>query len=138
MAMLLIDIDYFKLFNDNYGHRAGDECLKMVAATIKSLCQRGSDFVARYGGEEFTAVFSPCALDDAIKQAERLQKAVYDLLIPHKFSPTAPYVTISIGVASSKSKDVNSVASLIEEADKSLYEAKDAGRNQVKAAKRIN
>jgi diguanylate cyclase (GGDEF)-like protein len=133
MSMLLIDIDHFKLFNDNYGHRAGDECLKMVASTLKSLCQRGSDFVARYGGEEFAVVFSPCHLDDAIKQAERLQKAVYDLSIPHKFSSTASVVTISIGVASSNLNGVNSVESLIEMADKGLYLAKDSGRNQVKS-----
>ena len=133
MAMLIIDIDHFKLFNDNYGHRAGDECLKLVATTIKSLCQRGSDFVARYGGEEFTAVFSPCTLEDAIKQAERLQKAVYDLMIPHQFSPTSDYVTISVGVASSHSEGVDDENSLIEVADKNLYLAKEAGRNQVKA-----
>lgn len=133
MSMLIIDIDHFKLFNDNYGHRAGDECLKLVATTIKSLCQRGGDFVARYGGEEFTAVFSPCALEDAITQAERLQKAVYDLMIPHQFSPTSDYVTISVGVASSHSKGVVDENSLIEVADKNLYLAKESGRNQVKA-----
>ena len=129
----MMDIDYFKLFNDYYGHAAGDECLRKVAQTVVNSIKRITDLVARYGGEEFISVLPLVEMDDAITIAKRVQLNVMALKIPHALSSVSEYVTMSLGVATTvPSLDITS-GSLIEAADKALYEAKSAGRNQVKS-----
>ena len=131
LSVLLMDIDHFKRFNDCYGHRAGDECLKKIAQALVAQCERGSDFVARYGGEEFVAILPGACKSDAIAFANKLLNAVRDLNIVHKASLNAEHVTISIGVATCESGQECTEQALLEEADLGLYEAKDTGRNKV-------
>ena len=133
LCVLLIDIDHFKPYNDCYGHRAGDECLKTVAKTLAAQCERGSDFVARYGGEEFVAVLPETNQQGAIAFANKLRNAVNDLNIEHNASLNATHVTISIGIASSESSQAYTEKALLEEADSGLYNAKKLGRNQISA-----
>ena len=133
MCVMLIDIDHFKRYNDCYGHRAGDECLKTVAQTLAAQCERGSDFVARYGGEEFVAVLPETNKQGAIAFANKLRKAINDLNIEHNASLNASHITISIGIASSESSQAYTEKALLEEADSGLYNAKKLGRNQISA-----
>ncbi|WP_372762657.1 diguanylate cyclase [Pseudoalteromonas sp.] len=133
LSVLLIDIDYFKRYNDNYGHRAGDDCLTKVAQCMAAQCERGSDFIARYGGEEFAAVLPAVSKDQAIVFAEKLRNAVNKLAISHQASLHANHITISIGVASTADTAIASAEQLLEHADLALYAAKQAGRNQVMA-----
>ena len=130
LSVLLMDVDHFKRYNDCYGHRAGDDCLKKIAHALVGSCERGSDFVARYGGEEFAAVFSTPA-KEAVAFANKLRNAVNKLNIPHKASLNSEYVTISIGIATTESGQVYAEQTLLEEADLGLYQAKEAGRDQV-------
>ncbi|ALQ07050.1 MULTISPECIES: diguanylate cyclase [Pseudoalteromonas] len=131
LSVLLMDIDHFKRYNDCYGHRAGDECLKKVAQVLVAQCKRGGDFVARYGGEEFAAVLPGVNKHEAIQFANTLRNAVNALKIEHKASLNAEHITISIGVATTESGKVYAEQTLLEEADLGLYAAKDAGRNQI-------
>lgn len=133
LSVLLMDIDHFKRYNDTYGHRAGDECLKKVAQSLLAQCKRGSDFIARYGGEEFAAILPDVSKKEAIAFANKLRNAVNELNIEHKTSLNAQYITISIGVATMEDGRSTSEHSLLEEADLGLYEAKEAGRNRVVA-----
>ena len=133
LSVLLMDIDYFKRYNDTYGHRAGDECLKKVAQSLLAQCKRGSDFIARYGGEEFAAILPDVSKEEAIAFANKLRSAVNKLNIEHKTSLNAQCITISIGVATMENGRSTSEHSLLEEADLGLYEAKEAGRNRVVA-----
>ncbi|MES2534972.1 MAG: sensor domain-containing diguanylate cyclase [Pseudomonadota bacterium] len=130
LSLLLIDVDYFKLFNDTYGHQSGDECLKQVAAALKASYHRDIDMVARYGGEEFAAILTT-DLMGASAVGERMRRAVEALAIPHSASPADPVVTISIGVASVSSSKARNPAELIKAADAALYKAKQCGRNQI-------
>ncbi|KPH91233.1 diguanylate cyclase [Pseudoalteromonas undina] len=134
MCVLLIDIDHFKRYNDCYGHRAGDECLKAVAQTLAAQCERGSDFVARYGGEEFVAVLPETNQQGAIAFANKLREAINDLNIEHNASLNASHITISIGIASSESSQAYTEKALLEEADSGLYNAKKSGRNAIELA----
>ena len=134
MCVLLIDIDHFKRYNDCYGHRAGDECLKTVAQTLAAQCERGSDFVARYGGEEFVAVLPETNQQGAIAFANKLREAINDLNIEHNASLNASHITISIGIASSESSQAYTEKALLEEADSGLYNAKKSGRNAIELA----
>jgi diguanylate cyclase (GGDEF)-like protein len=129
----MADIDHFKLYNDNYGHLAGDDCLKAVASTLAESLQRATDLVARYGGEEFVVVLGESDLAEAEETAERLRKRVADVAMPHADSVTASHVTISIGVATTVPGKDSEKELLIAAADDALYEAKEAGRNRVKS-----
>ncbi|MBB1293042.1 diguanylate cyclase [Pseudoalteromonas sp. SR41-4] len=131
LSVLLIDIDHFKRYNDCYGHRAGDDCLKRVAHALVAACERGTDFVARYGGEEFAAVLPDTNQHEALKFANKLRDAVNTLAIPHKASLNAAHITISIGVATTEFGQVYSEHILLEEADLGLYQAKDSGRDKI-------
>ncbi|CAK0758257.1 two-component system, chemotaxis family, response regulator WspR [Azospirillaceae bacterium] len=131
IALILIDIDDFKKFNDLYGHVAGDECLKMVAQTIASQARRGGDLVARYGGEEFVALLTETATPEAVLVAENIRQAVASLNISHKNSSAIPFVTISLGVASLIPTPNDDLETLINMADHLLYQAKKSGRNRV-------
>ena len=135
ISLILIDIDYFKLYNDNYGHLKGDECLHKVAETLQKAAQRPADLVARYGGEEFAVVLPSTDAIGAMKIADSLRLAVEGLELPHAYSPLCNIVTISMGIASKVASEKESPGDLIEMADEALYEAKNAGRNQSKLHK---
>ena len=131
LSAIMCDVDFFKLYNDTYGHQTGDDCLKRVADTIKSVLRRPADFFARYGGEEFIALLPNTDSENAVKVAEHMRKKVSDLKIEHLKSGIGKYVTVSLGVSSViPSKDVTPT-DLIKTADKALYECKEKGRNQV-------
>ena len=132
LSLLICDVDHFKLFNDSYGHQAGDECLKSVAKAINQ-CFRGGDLVARYGGEEFAMVLPQTNRAGAVQVAERVRAAVAAAVLPHAASPVCDRVTVSVGVACTtpQPKGPTDARTLIEEADRQLYLAKHRGRNQV-------
>ncbi len=134
LSLLMIDIDYFKPYNDKYGHLAGDDALVHVAKTIKGNILRPRDLVARYGGEEFVCLLPETTMAAAIKLAEKLRQKVEDLQYIHEFSPTAGVITISIGIATIIPENSQAKEDLIDQADKALYGAKKDGRNQIKAA----
>ena len=131
LAVLLIDIDYFKHYNDHYGHQAGDRCLRRVAHTLQSALSRPEDLAARYGGEEFVCLLPNTYIQGATKVAERLREAVQELQLPHVSSPVCPHLTISIGVAVMTPTDSLAASQLIHQADEQLYAAKEIGRNCV-------
>ena len=129
ISMVMLDIDYFKAFNDAYGHPGGDQCLKQVAQVLEQVVRRPTDLVARYGGEEFALVLPDT--QDAAAVAEACRVAIQALGIVHEFSDVASVITISAGVCSLVSTTQMSHELLIQQADNALYEAKEAGRNQV-------
>lgn len=131
LSLLLMDIDFFKPFNDNYGHAAGDDCLKVVASTLSGALSRPADLIARYGGEEFVGVLPETDQQGASAVAEQLLEAVRGAKVPHEYSTAADVVTMSIGCLSVNGEDDLSSEELIEEADKLLYQAKEGGRNCV-------
>jgi diguanylate cyclase (GGDEF)-like protein len=131
LSLLMIDIDCFKQYNDTYGHVSGDECLKKIARTLCETLNRPFDLVARYGGEEFGCVLPETDADGALHVAEVLREKVESLKIPHDCSQVAPYVTVSVGVASMVPSLSMSFITLVEEADATLYAAKAGGRNMV-------
>lgn len=131
LSLIMLDIDFFKSFNDGYGHVAGDSCLKQVAYTIRACLQRPADFVARYGGEEFACILPNTDLEGAVAIAEKIRSSIENLNIPHRNSNTADYITISLGVFTVTDYSKNLPAEIVAEADKMLYKAKENGRNQV-------
>jgi diguanylate cyclase (GGDEF)-like protein len=130
LSVILLDVDHFKPFNDHYGHLAGDDCLKHIAAALRSALHRPADLVARYGGEEFVVVLPDTDPSHATVVAETLRTAVEDLRIPHASSPSARSVTVSLGVASVTAVPDASPQGLVDAADQALYAAKRAGRNR--------
>lgn len=131
LALILIDIDHFKAYNDNYGHQGGDACLRRVARMLDGELKRAADVAARYGGEEFVIVLPDTDSQGAGIIAEKLRSTVEALQIEHTDSKTARYVTISLGVSSTLPRDGGIPAALIEMADEALYKAKENGRNRV-------
>lgn len=142
IALLMIDVDHFKRYNDRHGHHAGDQCLQIIAQCIKSVARRASDIVARHGGEEFAVLLPDTTLEDATLLAERLRKNVEDQRIPHSDGAIPRIVTISIGVScclptspreiqSTPEADLIYPAMLLSAADRALYRAKRNGRNQI-------
>lgn len=131
LALLMIDIDHFKRYNDRYGHQAGDACLQAVATALKNAFGRAHDLVARYGGEEFACLMPECDLPACSGKAEELRRAVAALAIPHADSPTAGITTISVGVAAVTPTGVDGADKLLATADAALYAAKSSGRNRV-------
>jgi diguanylate cyclase (GGDEF)-like protein len=131
MALILLDIDLFKAYNDRYGHVAGDECLKEVAEVLQSCCRRPADMAARYGGEEFAIILPDTDWNGAIQIAENARCAVAQLQIPHAGSPATHFVAISGGVAVFDPRANTTAAELIAVADKALFRAKSLGRNRI-------
>lgn len=129
VALLLLDVDYFKRFNDHYGHAAGDACLRMVAATIQGSLKRPADFVARYGGEEFAVVLPDTDSSGAFKVAQRLCRRISAIRLPHATDTVS--VTVSIGLALWQPGSGERAADVMARSDKALYCAKDTGRNRV-------
>ena len=130
LTLILCDIDYFKLYNDTYGHQTGDECLRLVAQALKKAVKRQPDLVARYGGEEFAVVLPNTALAGAKHVARAIQTTVQALEIEHHLSTVGPYLTISLGIATASSTASGSPQELIAAADQGLYQAKSDGRAQ--------
>ena len=133
LSLIFCDVDYFKRYNDRYGHQAGDDCLVQVAQAISSSIKRPADLAARYGGEEFAVILPNTHLEGTIKVAEDIRYAVQKLQIAHEASEVNEYVTLSLGVSSIVPTQELSSEDLIANADKALYEAKDKGRNCVVA-----
>ena len=129
ISFLLIDVDYFKTYNDNYGHLKGDACLTRIATTLENIPGRPTDLVARYGGEEFAIVLTET--ESAQTVAENCRRAVEELQIQHEFSETAEVVTISIGVCTGVPRSETNPCMIIDSADKALYKAKKTGRNKI-------
>lgn len=133
LAVLMIDLDLFKAYNDTYGHLQGDDVLKIVAKTLHNTLQRPGDLVARWGGEEFVVLLPQTDLEGACNVAERLRLAIFDLQIPHEASAFEQVLTISVGVAASNGDDEGAYGTLLQKADQSVYLAKGNGRNMVVA-----
>jgi diguanylate cyclase (GGDEF)-like protein len=131
MALLMIDIDFFKAFNDRYGHQAGDEALKAVASVLARAARRPLDFVARYGGEEFLVVLYDTTRDYAAELAQKTIEGVRDLNIPHATSDVAPILTVSVGVAYVQPVAGRSADGFVQLADEALYAAKNGGRDRL-------
>jgi len=129
LSILMVDIDYFKKFNDTYGHAAGDECLKKIAELLNGSLSREDDFVARFGGEEFVIVLPNTGETGACIVAEKLLQKIKEYAIPHEGSEIASYVTISIGITSGTVEHTHSPDAYIKQADKMLYKSKSNGRN---------
>lgn len=129
LSLILCDVDCFKLYNDTYGHQAGDLCLQQVVWALRQVVQRPADLVARYGGEEFAIILPNTELEGAKHVAVDVLKSVFDLQIPHLRSTVVPYVTVSLGICSIVPTLELSQESLLRMADKALYDAKAAGRN---------
>lgn len=134
LSVMLCDVDYFKRYNDTYGHLAGDSCLQLVAEAIQNVISRPSDLVARYGGEEFVVILPETPLAGAIHIAEKLRRSIHDLRIIHSNSEVSEYITMSIGVASQVPNHTSSPKLLIELADQALYSAKQKGRNCIECS----
>jgi diguanylate cyclase (GGDEF)-like protein len=145
LALVLVDIDHFKAYNDRYGHPAGDACLRRIAETLRSVCRRPADLVARYGGEEFALLLPSTPLSGAEHVMQRLLESVHRMNIPHAASAASAFVTVSAGAAGygadsavwqafggfSKERAAHEASgTLIEAADRALYEAKHAGRDR--------
>ncbi|MCF5841408.1 GGDEF domain-containing protein [Aeromonas veronii] len=128
LSLILIDVDYFKCFNDHYGHQVGDMCLKEVAQALNRAVRTPSDLVARYGGEEFVLLLPNTDRQAAASVAQRLQDGLASLQLEHLASDVAPWVTVSQGIASNVSGE--EASQLLERADQALYRAKESGRNQ--------
>ncbi len=133
LSLVMIDIDYFKPYNDNYGHASGDECLSRVARALHESLNRAADLICRYGGEEFAAILPGTDAEGAAAIAEKIRLNIEALNIPHCRSDAADHITISLGAATVIPSAEYSIKDLIEHADKMLYEAKDKGRNRVAA-----
>ncbi len=129
MSIFMIDIDHFKAYNDSYGHRAGDTCLREVARALGSAFMRVSDFVARYGGEEFVVLSAGMTVDQASRYADSLCERVCALKIPHAATPGG-IVSVSVGHATARGDELLTAAALVSQADEALYRAKAEGRNR--------
>lgn len=138
LSVILIDVDFFKRYNDHYGHQAGDDCLKQIAMTLKAALKRPADLVARYGGEEFVCILPDTSFDDALRLAYQMEQQVRARQIAHEKSDAAAVVTISLGVAARSqqapspmsAQSVGDSAALVALADARLYLAKRKGRGQ--------
>jgi len=130
LSLIMLDVDFFKRFNDHYGHQAGDDCLRHIAATLKAGLRRPADLVARYGGEEFACILPETDFTDAMAIAQELEQQVRNQAIPHADSETAPVVTISLGVAGRHAGTPGDADALLAAADAQLYKAKNAGRGR--------
>lgn len=130
VGLLMIDVDYFKRYNDRHGHQAGDDCLRAVAQAVKRAAPRATDLVARYGGEELAVILPDTGPEGALLVAQRVVREVAALKLPHGASDASPQVTVSVGAVSRIPGTRDAPKSLIADADAALYEAKSSGRNR--------
>jgi len=131
LSLIMIDVDFFKDYNDNYGHQRGDECLARIAATLNGTLHRPRDLVARYGGEEFTVILPDTVSSGALQVAETMRAQVESLALEHAWSGVARCVTISLGVSTLTPGHPSKMSTLLHAADRALYQAKRSGRNCV-------
>ena len=134
MSVIMLDVDYFKLYNDTYGHPAGDSVLQKLADIMQRATTRAGEVVARYGGEEFILLLPGASTESALRTANRLRELVMEEKIPHQASPGEKYITVSQGVVTARPDADLLPADLVNQADKALYQAKGAGRNTIKVA----
>ncbi|WP_438970669.1 GGDEF domain-containing protein [Methylophaga sp.] len=134
LSVIMLDVDHFKAYNDNYGHQAGDDCLVLLAETIRAQLLRPADLVARYGGEEFILILPDTDREGVVEVGEKIRLAIEALAITHAHSSVDPVVTVSAGTATIVPESRAGVESLLREADIALYRAKRMGRNQVHSA----
>ena len=137
LALALIDVDFFKAYNDTYGHQSGDECLRKVANGLKSALRRPGEVVARYGGEEFVVVLPYTDQGEVLKIGPWLCESIRDLAMPHSKSDVSEWVTISIGLATCVPSVKSTQATLLSFADEALYKAKANGRNRAVVSDRL-
>ncbi len=130
LSFLMMDVDFFKKYNDHYGHQAGDDCLKEIAKGLEEQLYRPADIVSRYGGEEFAVLLPGTDAEGAQQVAERFVKAIESIAIPHVESTASEFVTISVGIACSSKSGNKNIKKLIKSADEALYQAKEGGRNR--------
>jgi diguanylate cyclase (GGDEF)-like protein len=134
LSFIMLDIDFFKQFNDTYGHPAGDRCIAMVGAALKRAVRRITDLPARYGGEEFACILPGADADAAQAVAEEIHAQISELAIPHEGSSVSECVTVSVGIASARVKPGMSPDLWTDQADRQLYRSKAAGRNRISGA----
>ena len=133
LSLILIDVDYFKKYNDTYGHVAGDECLKIIGKIIKQTISRPDDLAARFGGEEFICILSNTGREGALFLAEKILQEIRDKKVPHEASEISPYLSISLGVETIYCDKVTLASSLLRTCDTLLYRAKEKGRNRIES-----
>ena len=131
MSIIMLDVDYFKFYNDTYGHQKGDKCLQRVAQTITNVVQRSGSFVSRYGGEEFIVLLPNISAEGALKIAQSIRIEIEALEIPHQGSAISKWVTSSLGIANVNCSNESNPEILIQAADMAVYNAKTSGRNCV-------
>ena len=130
MSLILCDIDFFKLYNDTYGHQDGDDCLKQVAKVLDRAAKRSIDLAARYGGEEFAIILPNTDQDGALRVAKGIQTAMNEKAIPHLGSKIKETLSLSMGIATTVPHNIIAPEMLITAADRALYQAKEAGRDR--------
>jgi diguanylate cyclase (GGDEF)-like protein/PAS domain S-box-containing protein len=135
LSLIVLDVDHFKLYNDTLGHAAGDSCLKKVAEALQSHALRPTDLAARYGGEEFVLLFAETSAESALRLAEAIRAHIEGLRVSNPRSPTSDWITVSIGVATIVPTQLDAIEQLFIAADRVMYQAKDAGRNRVRAVR---
>jgi diguanylate cyclase (GGDEF)-like protein len=133
----MADVDFFKLFNDCYGHPGGDECLRLVATALRDACRRPADLAARYGGEEFALILPDTPAEGAEDLADALLERVRGLGLPHVRSAIAPHVTLSLGISTCVPDAMAKADGLVLRADEALYQAKLLGRNRCFSFERL-
>lgn len=133
LSVIMLDIDFFKQFNDTYGHPAGDRCIMMVASALTRAVKRASDLSARYGGEEFACILPSADPEGAELVAQEIMLQVQSLNIPHERSQVSPFITVSIGIASARCLPGMTADQWVAEADQQLYASKRKGRNRISA-----
>ncbi|RJP77829.1 MAG: diguanylate cyclase [Desulfobacteraceae bacterium] len=131
LSLIFLDIDFFKSYNDNYGHQAGDQCLKKIGEALNRNIRRSHDLLARYGGEEFIILLPHTEMEEALNLSEKIRQSIEHINIKHEFSQIANHITVSLGVASAVPTPQTDSSYLVEQADAALYQAKNNGRNQV-------
>lgn len=131
LSLIMIDVDYFKNYNDNYGHQRGDDCLVQIASALERALNRSNDLVSRYGGEEFAVILPNTNEDGALRVANALHAEVESLMLSHAWSGVADHVTVSLGVSTLTPEPAANTGNLIHAADRALYQAKRSGRNCV-------
>ena len=129
-SMIIMDVDFFKEYNDTYGHQMGDDCLRRIGLILKNSIHRINDMAYRFGGEEFLLILSGTDLEGAVEFAQNLQKEIGSAEIPHKSSKIAPVLTVSMGISVSEERDTKG-AELLKQADRALYKAKETGRDRI-------
>ncbi len=131
LSLILCDVDYFKLYNDTYGHQQGDRCLQEIASALQTAAQRPKDLVARYGGEEFAIILPHTNATGAVRVAQKIREQIKAAQIEHSASPISPYVTLSLGIACAMPGEIVTASRLIRAADLGLYRAKHQGRDRL-------